>query len=429
VPAPRLLARVPSKVRRDYLATSLAHWLTLASGLLLFHLVARRAGVAGFAYYQIARSVVATVQPLAIFGLVPALHRYLPRAGRQVRVLARQAFLLEVATLNVIGLLTIAFAGDLGRLFRIGGAAEVRAVLVMTAGNCLLTVAVAALRGSGEVRWSNLASLGGYGVLPVLAFAVTSRMDVFLILQGAAMAALAWWVVGAAGPRDAEHGPAGPRPAPPLRTLVRYGVRRTPGDIALPALFAFPTFFVAVTSHSAAEAGYIGFTTSAITLICSLFGMLSPVLLPRLSGQISGQGIGAELARGLRLLPFAAAAVAAVISLVLVLAAAPVLHWFLGAEFTGGDDVIRFGVPVSIPLAAFYAARPSIDALREAPVTAWLLLGCLATEIVVTGGAALVLPAWPAALTGFGTAAVVLAAGSYLALLHAIPQPARRSTA
>jgi O-antigen/teichoic acid export membrane protein len=419
---------VPAKVRQDYIATSLAHWLTLASGLLLFHLVAVRAGVVGFAYYQIARGVVSTVQPLALFGLVQALHRYLPRAGHRVRVLARQAFLLEVATLNVLGLLTIALADDIGRLFRIGGGAEVRAVMVMTAGNCLLTAAVAALRGTGRVGRSNIASLTGYGIIPILAFAVTRRIDVFLIAQGAAMAALAWWVIGMAGTL-----PASPRPAPRLITLVRYGLRRTPGDIALPAMFAFPTFYVASMSRSAAEAGYIGFTTSAITLICSLFGMLSPVLLPRLSGHAdataaAGRGFGAELARGLRLLPFAAAGVAALISLGFVVAAGPVLDSFLGASFVGGDDVVRFGVPVAIPLAMFYAARPTIDALREAPVTAGLLVGCLTAEVGFTLAAGLMMPAWPAALTGFWAAAMLLAGGSYIALLHAFPTTARKST-
>ena len=42
MPAIRLLTRVPAMVRRDYVTTAGAHWLTLASGLLLFHLVARR---------------------------------------------------------------------------------------------------------------------------------------------------------------------------------------------------------------------------------------------------------------------------------------------------------------------------------------------------------------------------------------------------
>jgi len=432
VPAIRLLARVPAMVRRDYLVTAAAHWLTLASGLLLFHLVARRAGVAGFAYYQVARGMVSTVQPLALVGLVSALHRYLPRAGRRIRVLARQAFLLEVVLLNVVGLATVALAENVGRLFGIGGAPEVRAAVVLTAGVCLCTVAMAALRGCGQVGLSIVASLIGFGLLPLAAFAVTDRMPVFLTLQGVAMAALASGAVVAAGPRNVERR-ATPRPAPPLRTLLRYGLRRTPGDVALPGLFAFPTFFVAGTSHSAAEAGYIGFATSAITLICAVFLMLNPVLLPRLSGhaheaEAAGRTFGAELAHGLRVLPFAAAGVAALASAVLLVVATPVVRWFLGAEFAGADTVIRFGAPVSIPLAMFYAARPTIDALREAPVTTVLLVGSLAIEVVATCAAALVLPAWQAALAGFGAGAVVLAASSYVAMLRAIPVPASRST-
>ena len=432
MPAISLLARVPARVRRDYVTTAAAHWLTLASGLLLFHLVARRAGVAGFAYYQVARGVVSTVQPLALIGLVSALHRYLPRAGRRIRVLARQAFILEVVLLNVVGLAAVALADDVGRLFGIGGAPEVQAAVVLTAGVCLCTVSMAALRGCGQVGLSVVASLLGFGVLPLVAFAITTRIPAFLTLQGIAMAVLACWGIAEAGPRRAERR-ATPRPAPPLRTLLSYGIRRTPGDVALPGLFAFPTFFVAGASHSAAEAGYIGFATSAITLICAIFGMLNPVLLPRLSGhaadtEAAGRTFGAELAHGLKVLPFAAAGVAALASAVLVVAATPVVHWFLGAEFSGADTVIRFAAPVSIPLAVFYAARPTIDALREAPVTAVLLVGSLAVEVVATYGAALAMPAWQAALAGFGAAAVVLAVSCYIAMLRAIPVPASRST-
>jgi O-antigen/teichoic acid export membrane protein len=431
VSAISLLARVPARVRQDYVATSAAHWLTLASGLLLFHLVARRAGVAGFAYYQVARGVVSTMQPLALVGLVSALHRYLPRSGRRIRVLARQAFLLEVVLLNVVGLAAVALADSVGRLFGIGGAPEVRAAVVLTAGVCLCTISMAALRGCGQVGPSVIASLVGFGVLPLVAFAVTTRMDVFLTLQGVAMSALACWGIIQAGPRHAERR-ATPRPSPPLRVLVRYGLRRTPGDVALPGLFAFPTFFVAGASHNTAEAGYVGFATSAITLICALFGMLNPVLLPRLSGhaheaEAAGRTFGAELAHGLRVLPFAAAGVAAVASAVLLIVATPVVRWFLGAEFAGADTVIRYGVPISIPLAVFYAARPTIDALREAPVTTVLLVGSLVVEVAATYGAGLVMPAWPAALAGFGAAALVLAASSYVAMLRAIPVPASRS--
>jgi len=433
VPAIRFLARVPAAVRRDYVATAGSSWLALASGLLLFHLVARRSGVAGFTYYQVARGAVATIQPLALAGLVPALHRYLPRAGRRIRVLARQAFVFELVVLNVLGLITLLFAEDVGRLFGIGGAAQVRAVMLLTAGNCLCTLAVAALRGCGEVRASILASVIGFALAPLAAFVLTSKIDVFLALQGAALAAVAGWAIARAGQRGAERSPAGPRPPPGMHTLLRYGIRRAPGDIALPGLFAFPTFFVAGTASNPADAGYVGFTTSAIVLVCSIFGMLTPVLLPRLSGHAheaaaAGRGFGADLAHGLRMLPFAAAGVAAVASVAVVVTAVPVVHWFLGAGFHEAVAVVRFGVPVSVPLAVFFAARPTIDALNEAPVATGLLVGALVAEVVATCLAALVVPAWPAALLGFAAAAVLLAVFSYLAMLRSIPQPARRSS-
>ncbi|MET0422632.1 MAG: hypothetical protein ABW046_02080 [Actinoplanes sp.] len=418
----RSLARsIPAVVRRDYLASTVAHWFTLASGLLLFHLVAQRASTSGFAYYQVARGLVATLQPVALIGLVPALHRFLPRAGPRIRVLARQAFVVQLVILNVLGLTALLLADDLGRLLGLGGAPQARAVIVLTAGNCLCVVAAAALRGCGQVWQANLVYLLGLGLLPLAAFAVTERIDVFLIVQGAAMAAVACWGIAVAGPRRAEHRPPRPTPAPSLRTLLRYGIRRAPGDMALPALFSFPTFYVAGAAPGSAEAGYLGFATSAVTLICSLFGMLTPVLLPRLSGAFHGLVPSTALTRGLKLLPPAAAILAIVATASLALVADPVVHYFLGDEFDGAAAILRWGMLTSVPFAAFYAARPTLDALQDAPVITRLLLGSLIVEVVITYAADRWLDPAYAALFGLGAGALVLGLLSYVALLLVVP--------
>ena len=429
----RALARsIPAVVRRDYLATTAVHWLTLASGLLLFHLVARRASTSGFAYYQVARGAVATIQPFALIGLVPALHKYLPRSGDRARTLALQAFLIQVVVMDVFGLLGLLLAGDLGRLLGIpGGAPAVRAVVVLAAGNCLVVVAMAALRGTGQIRLSNAVSLLGLGLLPLLAFVVTTRIDVFLAVQGAATAAAAF-----AGIVLVRHHVPSPRrhtPPPPLRLLLRFGIRRAPGEIALPALFAFPTFYVAGADPGSPSPGYLGFATSAITLICSVFGMLTPVLLPRLSshfqtaptGRLPGAGPaaggGARLARGLKTLPIAAA-VLATLAVVFLSAVAPVLvRGFLGPEFHGAVRVLRLALPASIPFAAFYAARPALDALHETPVISRLLLACLAAEIALTYATAGLCSPAASAIVGLMAASALLGALSYAALLRAIP--------
>lgn len=481
-----LATSIPAVVRRDYVASTVAHWLTLASGLLLFHLVARRASVNGFAYYQVARGVVATVQPFALLGLVPALHRYLPRAGDRARVLALQAFLVQVVVMDVLGLIGLVLADDVGRLLGIpGGAPAARAVVVLAAGNCLVVVTMAGLRGSGQVRLSNVVSLLGLGLLPLFAFACTTRIDLFLAIQGAAMAFLAFG--GIVAVRRHVPSPHRPPPPPPLRTLLRFGIRRAPGEIALPALFAFPTFFVAGAAPGSPTPGFIGFATSAITLICSVFGMLTPVLLPRLSSYFQSAplpgppsssssasssaadplppagdpllaaadphpptahpippaadpvpaaaglhtpaagpaspvaGGGPSLTRGLKALPLAAAALAALGVLFFAVVAPPLVHNFLGSEFHDAISVLRTALPAAIPLAAFYAARPTLDALQETPVISRVLLLCLAVEIALTYATAAVASPAVAAILGLTIAAVLLGALSYAALLRAIP--------
>jgi O-antigen/teichoic acid export membrane protein len=132
-------------------------------------------------------------------------------------------------------------------------------------------------------------------------------------------------------------------------------------------------------------------------------------------------GGGVRLARGLRTLPVAAAGLAA-LAVAFFAAVAPVLiHGFLGDEFHGAVAVLRSALPAAIPLAAFYAARPTLDALQETPVISRLLLVCLAVEIALTYGTAEFLAPTTAAVLGLTAAAALLGGLAYAALLRAVP--------
>jgi O-antigen/teichoic acid export membrane protein len=93
---------------------------------------------------------------------------------------------------------------------------------------------------------------------------------------------------------------------------------------------------------------------------------------------------------------------------------------FLGADFAGAEPVLRLGLLAAVPLAVFYAVRPTLDALQEHPVTTWLLLGSLVVEISLTYALGLVLSPALAAVLAFGLAAAVLGSASYLALTRAM---------
>ncbi|MEU4428151.1 oligosaccharide flippase family protein [Actinoplanes sp. NPDC024001] len=404
-----LLRAVPAAVRRDYAATLLVQWFVLGSGLFLFHMVAQRGGVDGFAYYQIARGVVSTFQPLVTLGLSQALQRYLPRTSSGTDRLARQAILIQAGVAGVFALGGVALSPWLAEFLGIGGgAAAVGAVLIMLTGNCLCTLAAAALRGTHQVARSNTVSAVGLGLVPVIAFALADRIDDFLVLQGSGMVLVAAW--GAVTVRRQRPAPPAPHHGadPTMRTLLRYGVRRLPGDIALPALFTYPTFAVAAVLPGSPEAGYVGFTTSAVTLICSFFGMLTPVLLPRLSRLFHRSGKDGATLRMLTSLPVSAAGLAAVAAAVFAVFAPLLVRGFLGPEFAPAVGVLRAGVVAAIPFAMYYAARPTLDALLEAPVMSRLLLACLALEVLLTHVTQSVLaPTYAAVVALCGAAAVL----------------------
>ncbi|MEU4563315.1 hypothetical protein AB0F72_33460 [Actinoplanes sp. NPDC023936] len=428
----RLLRAVPRAVRRDYAASLLSQWFVLGIGLFLFYVVARRGGVAGFAYYQIARGAVSSFQPLAMIGLGQGLHRYLPRTTTGTERLARQAFGIQATVTAGLTLLGIALGPQLSRVLGLqGGTLAVAAIMVMLIGNCLCSTAVAALRGSHQVARANTISAVGFGLVPILAVPAAGPVENFLLAQGAGMTLVAAWGTFTVRHRSpAPPAPAWSRSEPTLRTLMGYGLRRLPGDMALPALFTYPTFAVAVALPGGPEAGFVGFASSAVTLICSLFGTLTPVLLPRLSrffqhsegSAPSGSGQpGGDATRSMLLqLPLYAALLAAV-AVAFVASAAPTLvTGFLGPEFTGATGVLRLGVLSAIPLAMFYAARPTLDALLDRPVISRLLLGCLALQVAVTHVAQLTLPAPHAALLALCVAATVLGVGAHHLVVRAL---------
>jgi O-antigen/teichoic acid export membrane protein len=416
-----LLLSVPAAVRHDYLASVAVQWSSLTLQLVLFHLVAERESVDGFAFYQIARGAVSTVQPLAMAGLGTGLQRYLPRCGARAPTLARRAFAVQVAIMIVVGLAGYSMAGPLAGLLGLDGRPAVGAITIMLAGNCLCTTSVAALRGTGQVAFANLTSLAGLAVVPVTAFSLASGIESFLVLQGAGMLGVAGCAVAAiAAPAGRRERGAEPDGEASLRRLVRYGLGRTPGDLALPALFAFPTFAVANALPGTGDAGYVGFMTSAVTLVCSVFAMLSPVLLPRLSVTFHNPGGGASMHRGLLLLPLAAAGTAAVIGAVVALLAPVLVRGFLGTEFAGAEPVLRLGLLAAVPVAMFYAIRPTLDALQEVPMTAWLLVASLAIEVPLTYALRLVMHPPFAAVLAFVLAAATLGVAGHLVLVRAM---------
>ena len=392
---------------RDYVATVVVQWLVLGTGLYLFHLVAVRGGAAGFAYYQVARGLVSALQPVVTLGLGPGLQRHLPHTtGTSTVRLARSAFGVEVLIVVLFVAGGAVLAPWTSRVLGLGGVAAAVAASILLAGTCLCTVAVAALRGAHRVTGANIVTVAGLGLVPPAAFGITDRIEEFLVVQGLGAAVVAAGGMVALRRPHPAAGPVGDDPG--LGTLLRYGVHRLPGDLALPALFAYPTLAVAAVQPGGTGAGHVGLVTSAVTMICSFFGTLTPVMLPRLSRLFHGRARSTSTGRALTLLPVLAAVLATAAAGGIALLGPALVHAFLGPEFDGASAVLRIGVFAAVPLAMFYASRPTLDALPVPPDTGRLLVGCLALQVVLTHTAMTVLPPPKAAVLALAASAAVL---------------------
>jgi O-antigen/teichoic acid export membrane protein len=358
-----------------------------------------------------------------MLGLGVGLQRYLPRTEHTTRRLARHALYVEAALVTVVGLTGVGagtwIAGWLGLS---GGRPAVTAILIILGGTCLYGVGITALRGSHQVVESNLVSGLGLGLIPLAAFAAAATIEDFLIIQGIGAAAVGVWGTLAVRRRPASQ----TRDREPnLKTLIAYGVRRMPGEVALPTLCTFPTFAVAVAMPGRPEAGYVGFATSAVTLICSFFAMLTPVLMPRLSRLFHRSGENADVRQALTALPVLSGVLAAVPATVILVLAPQLVHGFLGPEFSAGIPILRLGVFAAIPLAMFYAARPTMDTLLEPKFMSRLLIACLALEIVVTGIAMVFFEPPHAAVLGLTAAATALGFDAVGLTAYAVRLPGR----
>jgi len=358
----------------------------IAIALLLFHLIAKGSGPDGFAVYILSRNLITLGLPLVGMGLSIATMRFLPGASRAAFKLRAGAFSAQALYL-LIGLAILATISQV--LGRLTTTTDFLTILlpayVALCGVSFTALGATTLRGVGRPFGANALMLFGLGIAPVASYILTKDISRMLVLQGIASA-----VVGvstlAVPPHNWDMRKLKASTDDPafkqLREMLRFGWRRTFGDVSLPAMFALPTVYVAYMTHSAQEVSAIGFTSSAVALVCTLFSLLTPVLLPRLSPVADTGDKHEPMVRLIRILQLASVIVAATGCLTAALFSNFIVKHYLGEEFVGAGPVLRIGILVTMPMAAFYAARPLLETRRDRSITARLLSACLALEIL-----------------------------------------------
>ncbi|HEX6391745.1 MAG TPA: hypothetical protein VFZ89_19925, partial [Solirubrobacteraceae bacterium] len=339
-----------SSLLRDLLSTSAVQLLSVLMNAASLAVIARRLGDGSLGLYTLERRSMALLQPIVLLGLTVAVPRFV--AGRPADSDAERGAFASggvAVVLVVSGVVTalmllvpspvaaVAFGDD-------DAVALARALAGFVFAMAAYQVVYSAFRGWIMVGWANALELLAVGALP-LALALGGPRAVDDLVWALTAAILAVTVVfGAFGlGRRLQARPAAI--AERIPTLLRFGLARTPGDLAVVALFSLAPLVV-VHAADSTQAGYASIVLSSLNLVSVAAVPLSTVLLTRAAADhAAGLAEGSEKYR----LLWCATVDAAIGVCGLLLVASPlvVALWFSSSsdDLVIAQQIAALGVP------------------------------------------------------------------------------------
>ncbi len=343
--------------------TYLTEGLALLGMVLSFRLAADH-GKENLDLYVIARRTVAFLFPVVLMGAMVGLTRFVSMSGSADA--ARRYLFGALSWVFPLGALFAAFGWLFARplawmLFDDPADAPlVPPIALMVVGIALHGVAYGFLRGRGAIVIANALQLMVLAVGPCIAFVSFQGMERALWFTAAAwvlapvLSILPDLLKGANGPIDR-----------PRAELLRYGLPRVPGDIALGALLTVPGY-VALRTHGLGLSGEVGFGATLLNIAAAVFSPVALLMLPSASAQLARGQHGAladAVSRASRLILLAAL----LLMVGFELLAGPVLRVYLGEAGDAYLAMSRIIFLGALPFAYFNGMRSLLDAYFRTP--------------------------------------------------------------
>lgn len=410
------MERYHKPARSDYLWTYGATFTVLACNLLAYRLASHLLGTTVFAQFALGRRTLSYAYPLLSQGLGVALTRHVARSSDDAPY-SDGGLLLAAAVIVLVGWVVLApvallFPAQLAYLFfgdsHLAGLILPLALTAAAIG--LYTLAYNFLTGKMAMARASLLFGTASGLFPVMVLLFLAHTTAQIFLWSAAgffgLGALALATVVRRLVKRYELGLAGLRRHGGV--LLRYGLPRVPGALALSALLALPATLSAHWSGMEV-AGMVSLGGTLLSIAGATVSPLTIILLPQSSRMLIEGG-------GERLRVHAVRLMKGIVALMTVGVAAgvflarPVLSLYLGKELANHYHVILWMLPAVIPYALFCCFRSILDGAYTRAVNAENAYASLVVFAAVAGIARLTSAQFPV-LVGF------LAATASLGLL------------
>jgi len=419
--APSTLSRSWTRVRslaghkrfQGYVMTVGVNASSAIVGLLTLRLAGTAFGETGFGLYQVSRRAASLLTFPLLMGMGVGLTRFISfgnaegdskeRAGGYLG----SALLLGVPLLVITSLLAFATPGGFTRLF-LGGpdaASLVVPTLSAVVGLYFSTLIYGYFVGQSRMAPANLVKLGNIILLPALAVALSGRsVGRAQTVWGVGMAVSS--IVWAASDLGLRRSPAlfTPGTRRRIRELLKFGLPRVPGEIALFGLFAIPTILIA-SQRGLESAGRFSFGLSLIQICGGMFAAGGTVLLPMVGGMSASNRRG-RIPLMMNRVIAATLLVSVTVSVAAVCAMTLILGVILGPQFTEAAGEARWLMLGIAPYALYQVLRGPLDALENWPHnTINLWLGLVVAMVPISLDLPWLAPQW-GMLGGFLTVGV-----------------------
>jgi O-antigen/teichoic acid export membrane protein len=380
--------RPASSFLADFATTSVAQIVSVGLNALSLAVISRRLGGVDLGLYTLERRGMGLLQPIVLLGLSVATPRFIALSLKDHRDQGRQYSVSGTRTVAVLALLLAAvmtlFPGVVGSIFF--GSAEAtelaRALAIFVLATALFQITYSVSRGHLHLGRANLAEVLVVGAFP-LVLAAFGPKDVVAFMWLLNLGILGVAAVLALSEHDLRSGLL-TLPERSLRQtrsqLLAYGAARTPGDIAVVALFALAPIAV-VHAGSTTDAGYTSIVVSALSFVSVAAVPVGLTLLPRVAVDLSRES-GIPHEKYVRL-GEATVDVAIGLAALLFLTAPLVSEFWIPdapAQVITGMELAALGIPGYVFYLIF---RAYLDAVDRRPLSSAATIAGLVALLVL----------------------------------------------
>jgi O-antigen/teichoic acid export membrane protein len=397
---------------KNYILTYITEFAVLISGILVYKLAAGSFGKEGFNEYSICRRTLSFIQPLLIMGLGVGLPRYIAIAAagdlrKKISSYFYSALIIMAIVLLIASLAFMIFDRQLSYLF-FGTESYYHLIyplIIMLCGMVFHSLCYSFFRGEMRMNSANIMQLLNLGLVPMIIFLFGKDIYQVLLLTG-----LSWLFISAGFFLYIAFNlkPEKDDLFESAKELLRYGLQRVPGDVALGAFFALPTYFIAhYVNDNLDSAGNAAFAISLLNMIGAAFGPICLLLLPQASKAIANRDYSSLQKYSKEILVLTL--VVSGLGLVFVeIFASPLITIYMNGNYPGLVEVVRIVMPACVGYAVYISLRSILDAYHVKAVNTRNIFFCfiLFTVLVFINQ-----------LIGYGYYYILIAFGASLSLL------------